>query len=151
MSYIKVFHLIYSLTVSNLNSLATVTWEDFISQIPQFRSFTDKRQLLLIKVIGKSALYYLQWQKWSKFLLQDICPQMVYYWLSTSIIVIDTNLLTFMTFNVEIIPLKVKVSWCFLTADLQLCTVLMWEQDKYLSLYCPESYTNCKSYIYLKD
>jgi len=62
MSYINIsfVSLIYSLTVSNLNSLATVTWEDFISQIPQFRSFTDKRQLLLIKVIGKSALYYLQ-------------------------------------------------------------------------------------------
>ena len=54
------FHLIYSLTVSNLNSLATVTCEDFISQIPQFSSFTEKRQLLLIKVIGKSALYCLQ-------------------------------------------------------------------------------------------
>jgi Na+/proline symporter len=54
MSYINIsfVSLIYSLTVSNLNSLATVTWEDFISQIPQFRSFTDKRQLLLIKVIG---------------------------------------------------------------------------------------------------
>ena len=74
------FHMIYSLTVSNLNALATVTWEDFISQIPQFNSFTDKRQLLLIKVIGKSALYYLQWRKWSKFLLHDICPQTVYYW-----------------------------------------------------------------------
>jgi len=82
MSYINVsfFRLIYSLTVSNLNSLATVTWEDFISQIPQFRSFTDKRQLLLIKVIGKSALYYLQWWKLSKFLLHDIRPQTYYHW-----------------------------------------------------------------------
>lgn len=71
--------------------------------------------------------------------------------LSTSIIVIDTSLLTFMTFSVDIITLKVKVSWCFLTANLQLCTVLMWEQDKYLSTYCPESYTNCKSYMYLNE
>ena len=74
------FHLIYSLTVSNLNSLATVTCEDFISQIPQFSSFTEKRQLLLIKVIGKSALYCLQWWKWFKFLLHDTCPQTFYYW-----------------------------------------------------------------------
>jgi hypothetical protein len=71
--------------------------------------------------------------------------------LSTSVIVIDTALLTVMTFSVDIIPLKVKVSWCFLTANLQMCTVLMWEQDMYLSVYCPESYTNCKSYIYLNE
>jgi hypothetical protein len=51
--------LFYSLAVSNLNSLATVTWEDFISQIPQFRSFTDNRQLLIIKVIGKSFPCYI--------------------------------------------------------------------------------------------
>jgi hypothetical protein len=71
--------------------------------------------------------------------------------LSTSIIVIDTNLLTFVTFGVDIISLKGKVSWCFLTANLQMCTVLMWEQDMYLSVYCPKSYTRCKSYIYLNE
>ncbi|PNF39682.1 hypothetical protein B7P43_G05669 [Cryptotermes secundus] len=48
----SLFNGALSLAVSNLNSLATVTWEDFISQIPQFRSFTDKRQLLVIKFIG---------------------------------------------------------------------------------------------------
>lgn len=48
----SLFNGALSLAVSNLNSLATVTWEDFISQIPQFRSFTDKRQLLVIKLIG---------------------------------------------------------------------------------------------------
>jgi hypothetical protein len=52
------FVSIHSLAVSNLNSLATVTWEDFISQIPQFRSFTDKRQLFIIKFIGKSFSSY---------------------------------------------------------------------------------------------
>ncbi|XP_021939076.1 LOW QUALITY PROTEIN: sodium-coupled monocarboxylate transporter 2 [Zootermopsis nevadensis] len=51
----SLFNGALSLAVSNLNSLATVTWEDFISQIPQFKSFTDKRQLFIIKFIG--ALY----------------------------------------------------------------------------------------------
>lgn len=41
-----------SLNVSNLNSLATVTWEDFISQMPQFKGLDDKKQLTIIKVIG---------------------------------------------------------------------------------------------------
>ncbi|XP_063239969.1 sodium-coupled monocarboxylate transporter 1 [Bacillus rossius redtenbacheri] len=41
-----------SLAVSNLNSLATVTWEDFVSQIPRCSHFTDRQQLLTIKIIG---------------------------------------------------------------------------------------------------
>jgi hypothetical protein len=56
---------------SDLNSLAIVTWEDFISLIPQFRSFTDRRQLVIIKFIGKSSLFYHQSSKISEFLLQD--------------------------------------------------------------------------------
>ena len=71
--------------------------------------------------------------------------------LSTNIIVIDINLLIFMTFSLDIIPLKVKVSGCFLTANVHPCTVLMWEQDKNPSVYCPESYTNYKSYIYFNE
>ncbi|XP_069679260.1 sodium-coupled monocarboxylate transporter 2 [Periplaneta americana] len=48
----SLFNGALSLSVSNLNSLATVTWEDFVSQLPQFRDVTDRRQLLLIKIIG---------------------------------------------------------------------------------------------------
>nr|CAD7449294.1 unnamed protein product [Timema bartmani] len=48
----SLFNGALSLAVSNLNSLATVTWEDFISQIPQFKHFTDRQQLLTIKTIG---------------------------------------------------------------------------------------------------
>lgn len=40
------------LNVSNLNSLATVTWEDFLSNLPQFKGLEDKKQLQIIKFIG---------------------------------------------------------------------------------------------------
>lgn len=40
------------LNVSNLNSLATVTWEDFLSHLPQFKGMQDKKQLQIIKFIG---------------------------------------------------------------------------------------------------
>lgn len=40
------------LNVSNLNSLATVTWEDFLSHMPHFKGMTDKNQLKIIKFIG---------------------------------------------------------------------------------------------------
>lgn len=40
------------MNISNINSLATVTWEDFISQVPHFRNCEDKRQLAIIKVLG---------------------------------------------------------------------------------------------------
>jgi solute carrier family 5 (sodium-coupled monocarboxylate transporter), member 8/12 len=40
------------LNVSNLNSLATVTWEDFLSKLPQFKGMEDKKQLHIIKFIG---------------------------------------------------------------------------------------------------
>lgn len=43
------------LNVSNLNSLATVTWEDFLSQLPQFKGMVDKNQLQIIRFIG--AIY----------------------------------------------------------------------------------------------
>lgn len=42
----------YSINISNLNSLATVTWEDFVSQLPQFKGVDDKKQLRVIKLIG---------------------------------------------------------------------------------------------------
>ncbi|KAF7993765.1 hypothetical protein HCN44_010360 [Aphidius gifuensis] len=41
-----------TLAVSNLNSLATVTFEDFLSQIPALSHLTDRQQLQLIKLIG---------------------------------------------------------------------------------------------------
>lgn len=37
--------------VSNLNSLATVCWEDFISQFPKFKGLSDKQQLRILKLI----------------------------------------------------------------------------------------------------
>lgn len=45
----------FSLQVSNLNSLATVTFEDFLSKIKYFSKFTDKQELWTIKIIG--AIY----------------------------------------------------------------------------------------------
>lgn len=40
--------------MSNINSLATVTWEDFISHIPAFRDVADQKQLYAIKLLGVS-------------------------------------------------------------------------------------------------
>lgn len=40
------------MNVSNLNSLATVTWEDFVSHMPRFKELIDKQQLSMIKYIG---------------------------------------------------------------------------------------------------
>jgi len=38
--------------VSNLNSLATVIWEDFVSQFPKFKGLSDKQQLGILKIIS---------------------------------------------------------------------------------------------------
>jgi len=46
--------LIYSILVSNLNSISTVAWEDFVSQIPIFKGASEKNQLWCIKSISKS-------------------------------------------------------------------------------------------------
>lgn len=40
------------LNVSNMNSLATVTWEDFLSKLPRFANKKDSKQLKIIKIIG---------------------------------------------------------------------------------------------------
>ncbi|XP_053682409.1 sodium-coupled monocarboxylate transporter 1 isoform X1 [Sabethes cyaneus] len=48
----SLFNGALSLNVSNLNSLATVTWEDFLSQLPRFKGIGDKQQLNIIKFIG---------------------------------------------------------------------------------------------------
>lgn len=40
------------LNVSNLNSLATVTWEDFFAHLPQFKGMSDNKQLYFIKSVG---------------------------------------------------------------------------------------------------
>lgn len=37
--------------VSNLNSLATVIWEDFLTLVPKFKNFNDKQQLRVIKTV----------------------------------------------------------------------------------------------------
>lgn len=38
--------------MSILNSLATVTWEDFVSHIPVFQNFKETKQVVIIKIIG---------------------------------------------------------------------------------------------------
>nr|XP_033340160.1 sodium-coupled monocarboxylate transporter 1 [Megalopta genalis]XP_033340166.1 sodium-coupled monocarboxylate transporter 1 [Megalopta genalis] len=46
------FNSALTLAVSNLNSLATVTFEDFLGQIPSLRNLKDHQQLHFIKVIS---------------------------------------------------------------------------------------------------
>lgn len=46
------FEIKYSIYVSTLNSVATVSWEDFIAQIPVFRGIDDFKQLCAIKILG---------------------------------------------------------------------------------------------------
>ncbi|XP_062534700.1 sodium-coupled monocarboxylate transporter 1-like isoform X1 [Armigeres subalbatus] len=41
-----------TLNISNINSLATVTWEDFLTLLPGFRKKTDSYQLTVIKMVG---------------------------------------------------------------------------------------------------
>ncbi|XP_061502420.1 sodium-coupled monocarboxylate transporter 1 isoform X1 [Anopheles gambiae] len=48
----SLFNGALSLNVSNLNSLATVTWEDFLSHLPRYKGISDKQQLNVIKFIG---------------------------------------------------------------------------------------------------
>ncbi|XP_053619657.1 sodium-coupled monocarboxylate transporter 1 [Plodia interpunctella] len=48
----SLFNGALSFLVSNVNSLATVTWEDFVSAAPPFRGIDDKQQLTIIKIIG---------------------------------------------------------------------------------------------------
>lgn len=53
MDLCKIFMLFYSsFLVSNVNSLSTVTWEDFVSGAPAFKGINDKQQLTIIKIIG---------------------------------------------------------------------------------------------------
>ncbi|XP_037029311.1 sodium-coupled monocarboxylate transporter 1 [Bradysia coprophila] len=40
------------INVSNINSVATVTWEDFLAPLPRFRSMKEKNQLPMIKIVG---------------------------------------------------------------------------------------------------
>lgn len=46
------FNSALTLAVSNLNSLATVTFEDFLSHIPAMNDLKDTQQLYAIKIIG---------------------------------------------------------------------------------------------------
>lgn len=46
------FNSALTIAVSNLNSLATVTFEDFLSQIPAFKDLKDTQQLRTIKIIA---------------------------------------------------------------------------------------------------
>lgn len=48
----SLFNGALSFLVSNVNSLSTVTWEDFVSFAPAFKGISDKQQLTVIKVIG---------------------------------------------------------------------------------------------------
>ncbi|KAL4711556.1 hypothetical protein ACJJTC_003573 [Scirpophaga incertulas] len=48
----SLFNGALSFLVSNVNSLATVTWEDFVSAAPAFKGISDKQQLTIIKIIG---------------------------------------------------------------------------------------------------
>lgn len=48
----SLFNGALSLMVSNLNSLATVLWEDFVSQIPSMKGLSDRKQVLIIKFLG---------------------------------------------------------------------------------------------------
>ncbi|KAG6464763.1 hypothetical protein O3G_MSEX014714 [Manduca sexta] len=48
----SLFNGALSFLVSNVNSLATVTWEDFVSAAPAFQGISDKQQLTIIKIIG---------------------------------------------------------------------------------------------------
>lgn len=41
-----------SMNVSNINSLATVTWEDFLSMQKRFKGYEDKKQLSAIKQLA---------------------------------------------------------------------------------------------------
>lgn len=40
------------MNVSNINSLATVTWEDFLSTQKRFEGYEDKKQLYAIKYLS---------------------------------------------------------------------------------------------------
>lgn len=46
------FFFVSSVTVSNLNSLATCTFEDFLCRLPRFKEYDDKSQLNTIKYIA---------------------------------------------------------------------------------------------------
>ncbi|XP_031370883.1 sodium-coupled monocarboxylate transporter 1 isoform X2 [Apis dorsata] len=46
------FNSALTMAMSNLNSLATVTFEDFFGQIPSMKNLKDKQQLHLIKLIS---------------------------------------------------------------------------------------------------
>ncbi|RZF31964.1 hypothetical protein LSTR_LSTR012434 [Laodelphax striatellus] len=48
----SLFNGALNLCVSNLNSVSTVLWEDFFSQIPSLKGLSDRKQIILIKVIG---------------------------------------------------------------------------------------------------
>ncbi|XP_013147978.1 PREDICTED: sodium-coupled monocarboxylate transporter 2 [Papilio polytes] len=48
----SLFNGALSFLVSNINSLATVTWEDFVSAARPFKGISDKQQLTIIKIIA---------------------------------------------------------------------------------------------------
>lgn len=48
----SLFNGALSFLVSNVNSLSTVTWEDFVSAAPAFKGISDRQQLTIIKIIG---------------------------------------------------------------------------------------------------
>ncbi|XP_075224836.1 sodium-coupled monocarboxylate transporter 1 isoform X2 [Lycorma delicatula] len=48
----SLFNGALNLCVSNLNSISTVLWEDFISQLPSMKGLSDRKQLMVIKLLG---------------------------------------------------------------------------------------------------
>lgn len=55
LKHVIIFLVIFffcSIFVSSLNSIATVTWEDFLSPISFFQKYSDKYQLIFIKSLG---------------------------------------------------------------------------------------------------
>lgn len=52
LNFIDLSLYLFSIYVSTLNSVATVTWEDFISHMPMFEKLADFKQLCAIKVLG---------------------------------------------------------------------------------------------------
>lgn len=49
--------LYYSAIVSNVNCVATVLWEDFVSNAHQFKKLSDKKQVWALKILCKLLLF----------------------------------------------------------------------------------------------
>lgn len=50
---INFLYLFYSAIVSNVNCVATVLWEDFVSSAPRFKKLSDSKQVWALKILSK--------------------------------------------------------------------------------------------------